>query len=168
MNYNFDFLKSPGFVSLLVGLLVAGAILFFSFTWAETTKDDQLAEITRLQQTIEETRPPADNPETAWQKNMKLLALEQKYFWGRRIIRYANLLPSQCQLTSIHANTESFESNGIIFSKPLDLRLSKLGNYVLNCLDDPILNKDQGPFYIINLQRTTPVDVHFALTAAMQ
>jgi hypothetical protein len=168
MNYNFDFLRSPGFLSLLIGLLVGGAILFFAFTWAETTKDDQLAKISKIEKTIEATRPPADNPETAWQKTMKQLERDQKYFWGRRIIRYANLLPSQCQLTSIHANTESFQSHGIIFSKPLDLRLSKLGKYVLSCLDDPILTKNQGPFYIINLERTTPVDVRFALTASMQ
>ena len=168
MNYNLGFLKSPGFLSLLIGLLVGGAILFFSFTWAETTKDEQEAKISQIKKTIEATRPPANNPETDWQKSMKKLEADQNFFWGRRIIRYANLLPTQCQLTSIHANTETFESGGIIFSKPLDLRLSKLGDYVLDCLDDPLLKKNQGPFYIINLQRTTPVDVRFTLTASIQ
>jgi len=168
MDYNFDFLRSPGFLSLLIGLLVGSGILFYAFTWAETTKDDQLAEIAQLKKTIEATRPPADNPQTDWQRTMKELEAEQKFFWGRRIIRYANLLPRQCQLLSIHASTETFESGGLIFSKPLDLRLSKLGDYVLDCLKDPLLNKNQGPFYIINLQRATPVDVRFTLTASIQ
>lgn len=168
MDYNFDFLRSPGFLSLLIGLLVGGCILFYAFTWAETTKDEQLAKITQIQKTIEATRPPEDNPQTDWQKSMKELEAEQKFFWGRRIIRYANLLPRQCQLLSIHAGIDTFESGGIIFSKPLDLRLAKLGDYVLDCLNDPLLNKNQGPFYIINLQRATPVDVHFTLTASIQ
>ena len=168
MGYNFEFLRSPGFLSLLIGLLAGGAILFYAFTWAETTKDTQLAEIDQLKKTIEATRPPADNPQTDWQKSMKELEAEQKFFWGRRIVRYANLLPLQCQLLSINATANTFESGGMLFSKPLDLRLAKLGDYVLDCLDDPLLNQNQGPFYIINLQRVTPVDVQFTLTATIQ
>jgi len=168
MSIHFDFFKNRALLSLLGGLVLSAAILFFAFTWAETRKDQQQAEISSLQKTIEETRPPTDNPETDWQRTMRKLATEQYFFWGRRIIRYAALLPGQCRLSSIHADTASFSSTGLISSSPQNLRLSELGNYVSSCLDDPILKKGQGPFYIIKLQRETPTDVGFTLTAAIR
>ena len=168
MSQHSDFFKNPALHSLLVGLVLSAAILFFAFTWAETRKDQQQAEISSLQKTIEETRPPADNPETDWQRTMRTLAAEQYFFWGRRIIRYAALLPEQCRLTSIHADATNFSSTGLISSSPLNLRISELGDYVVSCLNDPILKKGQGPFYIIKLQRETPTDVGFTLTATIR
>lgn len=163
-----NLIKSPSFAAVLFGLVIGGMILAFSYNWAEQKKQAQLTEIKEIGVKIEATRPPANDPQTDWQRTMAELSQKQKFFWGRRIIQYASLLPPQVQLKSIAVLDEAFESNGMIYSRQLDLRLTELGNYTLSCIDNKLLKENLGPWQIRKLVRTAPEDVNFTLRAAIQ
>jgi hypothetical protein len=162
------YIKHPSFAALLLGLVIGGMILAVSYNWAEQKKQSQLAKIKEIELKIEATRPPANDPQTDWQRAMTELAQKQKFFWGRQIIQYASLLPPQIQLKSIAVLDDAFESTGTIYSRSLDLRLTGLGNYTLNCIDNKLLKENLGPWQIRKLVRTTPEDVNFTLHAAIQ
>lgn len=163
-----NYIKHPSFAATLFGLIIGGMILLFSYNLAEQKKQTQLVEIKDIEAKIEATRPPANDPQTDWQRTMSELSQKQKFFWGRRIIQFTSLLPMEFQLASLAVLDDAFEANGRISSRANQLRLTELGDYTLQCLDNKLLKKNLGPWEIKKLARSTPEDVDFTLRAAIQ
>lgn len=162
------YLKHPSFATTILGLVASGLLLFFGYNWAEQKKTSQLKQITNIQAQIEAIRPPANDPQTDWQRTMTELSQKQKFFWGRRLIQFVSLLPDRSQLLSMAIQDEAFESQGLLYSRDNELRLKELGDANISYLNDVLLKENLGPWKLTSLSRITPEDVNFTLRAAIQ
>jgi hypothetical protein len=162
------YLKHPSFATTLFGLIVSGLILSFVYDWAEEKKIAQQAQIKDLQAKIEAIRPPANDPQTDWQRVMTDLSQKQKFFWGRRLIHFVSLLPDRSQLLTMMIRDDAFESRGLLYSLDRELRLNELGDANISYLNDALLKENLGPWKFVTLSRITPEDVDFTLRAAIQ
>lgn len=163
-----NYVKHPSFVTTILGLIVSGLILFFGYNWAEQKKGAQQVQIKDIQAKIEATRPPANDPQTDWQRTMTELSQKQKFFWGRRLIQFVSLLPDRSQLLTMAIQDDAFESRGLLLSSESELRLNDLGDANISYLNDMLLKENLGPWQLVKLSRLTPDDVDFTLRAAIQ
>jgi hypothetical protein len=163
-----EYVKHPSFVTTILGLIVSGLILSFSYNWAEQKKSAQQVQIMDIQAKIEATRPPANDPQTDWQRTMTDLSQKQKFFWGRRLIQFVSLLPDRSQLLMMTIQDDAFESRGLLLSSESELRLNDLGDANISYLNDALLKENLGPWQFVKLSRITPDDVDFTLRAAIQ
>jgi hypothetical protein len=163
-----NYIKHPSFVTTILALIVSGLILSFGYNWAEQKKSEQQVQIKDIQAKIEATRPPANDPQTDWQRTIVELSQKQKFFWGRRLIQFVSLLPDRSQLLTMAIQDDAFESRGLLLSSESELRLNDLGDANINYLNDALLKENLGPWKLVSLSRVTPDDVDFTLRAAIQ